>query len=54
MNIAQIVDVLEKRVAYLQTLKSGAYAEGDLTRYDAYQLEIEETEATLTTLRPHI
>ena len=54
MNIAQIVDVLEKRVAYLQTLKSGAYAEGDLARYDAYQVEIEETEASLAILRPHI
>jgi len=53
MKISEIISVLEKRVTYLQTLKNAAYAEGDLTRYDAYQLEIEETEATLTTLRPH-
>jgi hypothetical protein len=54
MNVSQIIEILEKRVVYLQTLKTAAYAEGDLDAYNRYEMEISETETSLTILRPHI
>jgi hypothetical protein len=54
MKVSEIIDVLEKRVIYLENLKNAAYTEGDLERYNKYQIELEETQITLATLRPHI
>ena len=54
MNVLQIIDILEKRIAYLQTLKTGAYAEGNLELYNKYDLEISETESSLAILKPHV
>ena len=54
MNVSQIIEILEKRVAYLQTLKTAAYAEGNLDAYNQCDLDITETEESLAILRPHI
>jgi len=54
MKIAQIIDVLNKRITYLHSLKAAAYAEGDLDRYNKYEMELTETQATIDTLKPHI
>jgi hypothetical protein len=54
MNVSQIIDILEKRVVYLQTLKTAAYAEGNLDAYNQCELDIIETEASLALLRSHI
>ncbi len=53
MKISEIITILEKRVTYLENLKAASYAEGDLDRYNQYELELQETQTTLTTLRPH-
>ena len=54
MNVSQIIDILEKRIAYLQTLKTGAYAEGNLDAYNQYDMELAETQTTIDTLKPHV
>ena len=53
MKISEIITILEKRVIYLESLKAAAFTEGDLDRYNQYELELQETQTTLTTLRPH-
>lgn len=53
MNVPQIIEILEKRVAYLQTLKTAAYAEGNLDAYNKCDLDITETEASLALLKAH-
>jgi len=54
MNVSQIIEILEKRVAYLQSLKAAAYAEGNLELYNKFDLEISETESALAILKPHV
>ncbi len=54
MNVSQIIEILEKRVTYLQNLKTAAYAEGNLDAYNQCELDILETEESLTLLRAHI
>ena len=54
MNVSQIIEILEKRVIYLQTLKTAAHAEGNLDAYNQCELDILETEESLAILRPHI
>ena len=54
MNVSQIIEILEKRVAYLQSLKAAAYAEGNLELYNKYDLEISETESSLAILKPYV
>jgi len=54
MNVSQIIDILEKRITYLQTLKQAAFTEGNLELYNKYDLEISETESSLAILKPHV
>ena len=54
MTITQIIEILEKRIAYLQTLKQAAYAEGNLDLYNQHDLEIGETQNSIDILRPHV
>jgi hypothetical protein len=54
MNVSQIIEILEKRVAYLQSLKAAAYAEGNLDAYNQYDMDLTETQTTIDTLKPHV
>lgn len=51
MNVTQIIEVLEKRIAYLQTLKQAAFTEGNLDLYNQYDLELNETQNSLAQLK---
>jgi hypothetical protein len=50
MTIDQIIEMLERRVAYLSQLRSSAAALGDIPRVASIDEDLAETELTLATL----
>jgi hypothetical protein len=51
MTISQIIEMLERRVAYLSQLRSSAAALGDIARVTLLDQDLAEAELTLATLR---
>jgi hypothetical protein len=51
MKVAELVSLMANKLAYLNTAKSTAMAAGDLETIIKLDVEIQETQATLTTLR---
>lgn len=51
MTVNQIIEMLERRVAYLSQLRSSAAALGDIARVASLDEDLAETELTLATLR---
>jgi hypothetical protein len=50
MTVSQIIEMLERRVAYLSQLRSSAAALGDIARVASLDEDLAETELTLATL----
>ena len=50
MTVSQIIEMLERRVAYLSQLRSSAAALGDIARVASLDEGLAETELTLATL----
>jgi hypothetical protein len=53
MTIAQIIEILEKRIVCLESQKAAAYAEGNMDLYSEFDMQIQECETSLVILRPH-
>lgn len=51
MTVSQIIEMLERRVAYLSQQRSSAAALGDIARVASLDEDLAETELTLATLR---
>ena len=51
MTVSQIIEMLERRVAYLSQLRSSAAILGDIARVTSLDEDLAETELTLATLR---
>lgn len=51
MTIPELIKSCEKRLVYLQTLRSSATDLGDLRQVDALDVQIAETQDTLNKLR---
>jgi hypothetical protein len=50
MTVSQIIEMLERRVAYLSQARSSAAALGDIARVASLDEDLAETELTLATL----
>ncbi|MFY7819908.1 MAG: hypothetical protein ACOVP3_03575 [Rhodoluna sp.] len=50
MTVSQIIEMLERRVAYLSQLRASAAALGDIARAASLDEDLAETELTLATL----
>ena len=51
MTIAQLIEILERRVAYLSALRTAAERLGDVEQLAQLDGELAESQATLATLR---
>jgi hypothetical protein len=51
MTVAQIIEMLERRIVHLSQLRSSAAALGDIARVTLLDQDLAETELTLATLR---
>ena len=51
MSIADLIDLLSRRLVNLSQARTSAADLGDIARIDSLDAEIAETESTLSTLR---
>lgn len=51
MTISELIQVCERRIVHLQTVRGSAVALGDMTQIAGVDVEIAATQATLNQLR---
>lgn len=51
MNIAELIKLMENQLSALNNAKASAGAIGDITQYNAIEIQILETQITLDQLR---
>lgn len=51
MTVSELIQMLERRVVYLQSVRTSAVALGDLQQVERVESEINETQSTLNQLR---